>query len=105
MIVAIYTNHLGELDGWAHINGIDGLTDKDFMDLMSTYDVHYMYDFRAKGRSYRERQAYVEQKAIEWSWAEQPSWSWGEIADIQNAFELIGRRYGLLRDFRENAIC
>lgn len=33
------------------------------------------------------------------------SYSWEEIAEIQSNFERLGRRYGLLREFRENAIC
>ena len=31
--------------------------------------------------------------------------SWGECAEISNKFERLGRRYGLLREFRENGIC
>lgn len=31
--------------------------------------------------------------------------SYGELAIWQEHFERLGRRYGLLREFRENAIC
>ena len=31
--------------------------------------------------------------------------SWAECAEIGNKFERLGRRYGLLREFRENGIC
>ena len=31
--------------------------------------------------------------------------SYGELAIWQGHFERLGRRYGLLREFRENAIC
>jgi hypothetical protein len=31
--------------------------------------------------------------------------SWGELADWQEHFEKLGRRYGLLQEFRENSIC
>lgn len=33
------------------------------------------------------------------------SMSYSELADWQGFFEMIGRRYGLLTEFRENAIC
>lgn len=33
------------------------------------------------------------------------SMSYGELADWQGFFEMVGRRYGLLTEFRENAIC
>jgi hypothetical protein len=31
--------------------------------------------------------------------------SWWEICDAQDFFRNLGRRYGLLREFRENGIC
>ena len=33
------------------------------------------------------------------------SMSYGELAIWQERFERLGRRHGLLREFRENAIC
>ncbi len=33
------------------------------------------------------------------------SMSWGELAEAQNYFEKLGKRYGLLAEFRENGIC
>ena len=32
-------------------------------------------------------------------------YSWGEVAEWQSKFEKLGKRYGLLREFRENGIC
>lgn len=45
------------------------------------------------------------EQAIAWQTnsAEQ-SPSWGEIAAQQRHFEQLARRYGLVREFRENAI-
>lgn len=34
-----------------------------------------------------------------------PGLAWNQAAAIANYFEENGRRYGLLKDFRENAIC
>ena len=31
--------------------------------------------------------------------------SWGEIAQFTNWAEMLGKRYGLLKEFRENGIC
>ena len=33
------------------------------------------------------------------------SLSWGEYCEISAWFEKMGKRYGLLREFRENGIC
>lgn len=53
---------------------------------------------RGKERARRE--------ALDWSYdqASQPM-SYEELAICQERFERLGRRYGLLREFRENAIC
>ena len=59
------------------------------------------------GRTYQELKNDIRNKAIEWSnnQGEYAAWSYGELADIQGFFETNGRRYGLLTEFRENAIC
>lgn len=53
---------------------------------------------RGKERARRE--------AMDWAAdvATQPM-SYYELAICQERFERLGRRYGLLREFRENAIC
>ena len=44
--------------------------------------------------------------AIDWSLNVQGEpMSWAEAAAYATKFERLGRRYGLLREFRENAIC
>lgn len=59
------------------------------------------------GKTYAERKADLHNKAVKWSntQGEYPAWSYGELADIQGFFERNGRRYGLLKEFQENAIC
>lgn len=59
------------------------------------------------GRSYQERKADLQEKAIEWSNTQGSygAWSYGELATIQDFFERNGRRYGLLKEFQENCIC
>lgn len=59
------------------------------------------------GKTYQERKADLKEKAIEWSNTQgsYPRWSYGELGEIQDFFETNGKRYGLLKEFRENAIC
>lgn len=59
------------------------------------------------GRSYQERKNDLREKAIEYqnSWYDFCGFSYGELAIISDFFEKFGRRYGLLKEFRENAIC
>lgn len=45
------------------------------------------------------------QQAIEWqAYASKRNLSYGEIAEWQNAFEKLGRKFGLIKEFKENGI-
>ena len=61
------------------------------------------------GKSYEEKQASARNAASEYSRALPDGYfndfSWNEIAIINNWFEKVGKRYGLLREFKENALC
>lgn len=59
------------------------------------------------GKTYQERKADLQDKAITWSndLYLYPCWSYGELADISEFFETNARRYGLLGEFKENCIC
>lgn len=57
-----------------------------------------------KGKSYKEKKEAARNKAIEYSLNIYPGLSWGECSEIQSYFENIGKRYGLLKEFRANAI-
>lgn len=56
--------------------------------------------------TYQEKKKTAREKAIEWQkrLVEQ-SISYGELVIAQSVFEQLGRRYGLLTEFRENGIC
>ena len=56
-------------------------------------------------KTYKEKKEYVRQAAINWhnSFA-YVLWSYAEVAKFQADFERLGRRFGLLREFRENGI-
>ena len=56
-------------------------------------------------RTYQERKERARQIAIDWQLneAEKPMYM-SEYAEIGNYFYNLGRRFGMLREFRENAI-
>ena len=65
-----------------------------------------LLDFKISGKTYRERQASLEELAKDWQNNFQDySWSWGELSEIQTYFYDNAKRYGLLREFKENCIC
>lgn len=55
---------------------------------------------------YQEMKEKIRNEAIDWQYdLGNHSYSWGEVAAWAEYFERMGRRYGLLREFRENCIC
>ena len=61
--------------------------------------------FAVKGKTYRERQASLYDTAVNFSNAFQEGLYWSDFAQITDWFYKQGKRYGLLQEFRENAIC
>lgn len=57
-------------------------------------------------KSYQQLKSEAREQAIDWQYetAEQ-NLSYGELAEAGEYFEKLGRRYGLLQEFRENGIC
>lgn len=99
---------------YAAFKGGDGSTQSNlyneharyFADTFSPETVFIsLVSFVVKGRTYPERKGAARQLAADFQAAEMPGLSWGEISEIQAYFEKIGKRYGLLTEFRENAIC
>lgn len=70
-------------------------------------EVLYAIPLMVSGRTYRERQENLRDLAIDMQEAisEVACLSMGELQDIADFFERNGRRYGLLEEFRENAVC
>jgi hypothetical protein len=62
-------------------------------------------DFSVRGRTYAERKADAREKALifQYDFACLP-WSYGELGTIGEQFEKIGKRYGLIKEFKENGI-
>ena len=62
--------------------------------------------FHAYGKTYDERKEGVRNAALDYQSAcSEYCFSYSELAWIGAWFEHMGRKYGLLREFRENAIC
>lgn len=55
---------------------------------------------------YQNGKEIARQKAIDWQYDfENHNYSWGELAYYAAYFERLGKRFGLLTEFRENGIC
>lgn len=55
---------------------------------------------------YKELKEKLRQEALEWQaiFSEQRL-SYEELAEMQRYFERMGKKFGLLKEFRENGIC
>lgn len=60
---------------------------------------------RLRGKTYTEKKAELIAKAVEFQHIDNGGLHMSEYAEIQEYFERYGKRYGLLREFRENGIC
>lgn len=65
-------------------------------------------EFKTHGKTYKERKASVESIAIEYSnnaIGESGDLFMSDILEIESWFYEQGKRYGLLKEFKENCIC
>lgn len=71
----------------------------------NVYNIEIL-DFKIIGKNYKERKNNLEELAKNWqlnfSWLD---WSYNELAIISNYFYKNAKRYGLLKEFKENGIC
>lgn len=80
---------------------------KQFFEDISDYveDIEVL-DLKIKGNNYEERKSNLIDLAIDYQTRfSSLSWSYGELLDIQDFFFKNAKRYGLLQEFKENAIC
>lgn len=68
-------------------------------------DVIAVHRLTIYGRTYRQRKNSLRNLAINIQAADNGGLSYGEIAELQGFFAEHGRKLGLLREFRENAVC
>ena len=56
--------------------------------------------------TYEMKKEMARQEAIDWQKdVTNHNYSYGELAEFVMHFEKLGKRYGLLKEFRENGIC
>lgn len=53
---------------------------------------------------YKEKKEKVRKEAIEWQKFAYHNYSYGELAYYQNYFEKEAKKFGLIKEFRENGI-
>lgn len=65
-----------------------------------------LFELKAHGKTYAEKKECVRNNAIEYSnTCGLIDLSYIELADIQYYFRIYGKRYGLIKEFKENLIC
>ena len=60
--------------------------------------------FKVSGKNYTERKNNLAELAKEFSGSCEGGFSWQEYTTVISWFETMGKRYGLLKEFRENGI-
>lgn len=59
-----------------------------------------------KNITYEVKKEMARQEAVDWqNDFGNHNYSYGELAEFGEHFEKLGRKYGLLKEFRENGIC
>lgn len=69
-----------------------------------TVKIEKMILFKISGKTYAEKQENLRQLAIDFQLSDTNGLSWGEYAEIENFFYTNAKKYGLVREFKENAI-
>lgn len=98
----VYYNEDGEIE-----NGIyNNITEEKAVAEVGENNLIVYFTFTASGKSYAERKADLFDKALLLTHAYSVAcWAYSELADINEFFEKNGKRYGMLKEFKENAIC
>lgn len=70
------------------------------------YDDKYIIPLKAQGKTYTEKKESIRQQAQDFQNVfDSMMLYWSDIDEIGAFFERNGKRYGLLKEFRENGIC
>lgn len=102
MFYAAYRDHNGEEHGNLYFSH-----QEYYRDTFNPLTEFLAYiPFKVSGKTYQERQESVRNQAIEFSLAfTYGHLSYEELHIIQSWFHRNGSRYGLIKEFHENAIC
>ena len=68
------------------------------------FDFPFLVFGNLKGKTYAEKKQEVREKAIEFQRIDEGGLSYGEYALIAEYFETYGKRYGLMREFKNEGI-
>lgn len=102
MFIGIFKNNEGKIENYIYYDFEEWHRDT-FNPLT---EIIGMLDFKIQGKNYTEKKASLEDLAKEWQGQfASYNWSYGELATIGEYFNKNGKRYGLLREFKENCIC
>lgn len=95
MIFAVINNNSNLFDTWQdfHTATFSPLT-----------VVNFVTDFRISGADYKSRKAAAAELAKDFMLNDCGGLTWGEYNLICNFFVKIGKRYGLMKEYRENGI-
>lgn len=77
----------------------------DCISILSKHNEGSALLLRVTGKTFAQRRENLRALAIEYSWFDCGGLSMQEQSEISGFFERMGRRYGLLTEFRENCIC
>ena len=69
------------------------------------YTTLWLTDFKIHGKTYAEQKACAKDIGISYSNA-MGTWypSWSELAEVTSILENIAKRYGLIKEFKENGL-
>lgn len=102
MFIGIFKNNEGKIENYIYFSFEEW--NRDTFNPLT--EIIGMLDFKIQGKNYTEKKASLEDLAKEWQGQfASYNWSYGELAEIGDFFERNGKRYGLLREFKENGIC
>lgn len=102
MFIGIFKNNEGKIENYIYFSFEEW--NRDTFNPLT--EIIGMLDFKIQGKNYTEKKASLEDLAKEWQGQfTSYNWSYGELATIGEYFNKNGKKYGLLREFKENGIC
>lgn len=102
MFIGIFKNNEGKIGNYIYFSFEEW--NRDTFNPLT--EIIGMLDFKIQGKNYTEKKASLEDLAKEWQGQfASYNWSYGELATIGEYFNKNGKKYGLLREFKENCIC
>lgn len=102
MFIGIFKNNEGKIENYIYFSFEEW--NRDTFNPLT--EIIGMLDFKIQGKNYMGKKANLEDLAKEWQGQfASYNWSYGELATIGEYFNKNGKKYGLLREFKENCIC